>query len=81
MLRRIALFAATPPLLLLAVLGTALVAWPVLALVWLVDLLWWPFVAGRRKLLPYAPRDVSSASIVTVSWNGKHFLQIGRAHV
>ena len=76
MLRRIALLAATPPLLLLAVLGTALVAWPVLALVWLVDLLWWPFVAGRRKVLPYAPRDVRSASIVTVSWNGKHFLQV-----
>lgn len=76
MLRRIVLLAATLPLVLLSVLVTALIAWPLLGIVWLVDFVWWPFAAWRKRPLQYQARDTRSASIITVSWNGKHFLEV-----
>ena len=67
---------ATLPLLCLGALAVALVAWPLLVLVLLLDLLWWPVARATRRRLPLLPRDARAASIVTVSWNGKHFLQV-----
>ena len=75
MLRRAWLLVATLLLVLLSIIATALIAWPVLLLVLLVDLVWWPVAQLRRRQASPPPRDVSGASIVTVSWNGKHFLE------
>ena len=75
MLRRAWLLVATLLLVLLSIIATALIAWPVLLLVLLADLLWWPVAQLRRRQASPPPRDVSGASIVTVSWNGKHFLE------
>jgi len=61
-----------------AVVAAVLVAaicWPLLLLLLLLDLLWWPVAAsGRRRPAP-APRNVTAASIVIVSWDGVHFLE------
>jgi GT2 family glycosyltransferase len=76
MLRRLCLLAATPLLLPVAAVAVAAIAWPLLLLVLLVDLLWWPVAALRRRPLPYLPRDARSASIVTVTWNGRHWLEV-----
>jgi hypothetical protein len=76
MLRRLCLLAATPLLLPVAAVAVAAIAWPLLLLVLLVDLLWWPVALLRRRPLPYLPRDVRSASIVTVTWNGRHWLEV-----
>lgn len=65
---------ALPALVLLPLL-TALLAWPLLLVVLAVDLLFAPFaVLLRRPPLP-RPRRTDAASIIVVSWNGRHFLQ------
>ena len=43
---------ATLPLLCLGALAVALVAWPLLVLVLLLDLLWWPVARATRRRLP-----------------------------
>ncbi len=63
------------PLLVLTPLLAAVLAWPVLVLVLLVDLLWWPLARARRQRMVARPRDLGGASIVVVSWNGRHFLE------
>ena len=75
MLRRASLLVATLPLVLLSIAATALIAWPMLLLVILTDLLWWPIVQLQRRGYELSPRQVGGASIVTVSWNGKHYLE------
>lgn len=67
---------ATPVAVLLSWGIAALVAWPLLVLLWLVDLVWLPVARLRRRRWHPAPRDVSAASIITVSWNGRHFLEV-----
>ncbi|HEX5050614.1 MAG TPA: glycosyltransferase [Planctomycetota bacterium] len=47
----------------------------VLLLVLVVDLLWSPVVLLRRRPRAPRPRDCSAASIVTVTWNGRHHLE------
>lgn len=75
MAMRLGLLIATPLAALLAALLSALLAWPVLLLVLLTDLLCWPFVRLLRRPWGRGARDASRASIITVSWNGKPFLQ------
>lgn len=41
----------------------------------LVDLAWTPVVWLRRRQWQPRPRNVDAASIVTVTWNGKHHLE------
>lgn len=64
-----------PPFALLAGSVVALLAVLVWSLTTLVDLAWWPIAALRRQ--PWQPRArrVDAASIVTVTWNGKHHLE------
>lgn len=64
-----------PVVAVLVVLMATVIAWPLLVLVLVVDLLWTPVVLLRRRPPAVQPRDVSAASIVVVSWNGLHFLQ------
>jgi GT2 family glycosyltransferase/glycosyltransferase involved in cell wall biosynthesis len=47
----------------------------VLLVLTVVDLVWWPVVVLRRRRWQPRPRDVSAASIITVTWNGKHHLE------
>jgi GT2 family glycosyltransferase/glycosyltransferase involved in cell wall biosynthesis len=64
------------PLVALLVLPTALaLAVGVLLVLMVVDALWWPVVRLRRRVWQPRPRDVSAASIITVTWNGKHHLE------
>lgn len=74
MLRRFWLLVATPVAALLAAAVAALIAWPLLLVVLLLDLLSAPLLLLRRPAGAPAPRDTGAASIVTVSWNGRHFL-------
>lgn len=60
--------------LLVGVVTTAIGAL-VVAIVGVVDLAWWPVARARRRPWQARARDVRSASIVTVSWNGKHHLE------
>src|SRR5262245_11240472 len=76
MWRRLLLWLAAPLLLCTAMAATAVVAWPLLALVLVLDLLWWPRAPARRRPQPLLPRQVGAASIVTVTWNGRHFLEV-----
>lgn len=66
---------ATPLLVAACALAAAAVTWPLLLLTWTVDVLCWPFVARRAPMPRSRPRDLSAASVITVSWNGKHFLE------
>ncbi|MBK8095786.1 MAG: glycosyltransferase [Planctomycetes bacterium] len=75
MATRLGLLIATPLAAFVAALLGAVLAWPVLLLLLLADLLVWPFACLLRQPWLPGPRDPSRASIVTVSWNGKHFLQ------
>jgi GT2 family glycosyltransferase/glycosyltransferase involved in cell wall biosynthesis len=60
----------------LVLLPVALLVGLVLAVALLVvDLLWLPVVLLRRRRWQPRPRDVSAASIVTVTWNGRHHLE------
>lgn len=64
------------PIVALLVATTAAVVGLVLvAAVAFVDLVWWPVVLLRRRPWQLRARDVRSASIVTVTWNGKHHLE------
>lgn len=73
---RRALHALLLPLVALLVLPTVFVLSLLLLMVTtVVDLLWWPVAATRRRPWQPQPRDVSAASIVTVTWNGKHHLE------
>jgi len=67
---------ATPFLVALCSLVAALVTWPLLAVTLLVDVLWWPFSRMRRTKPRRKPRDLSAASVITVTWNGKRFLEL-----
>ncbi|MGE3174342.1 MAG: glycosyltransferase [Planctomycetota bacterium] len=67
---------AAPLLLAGCAVLVAAISWPLLALVLALDLLAWPFVQLLRRRWQPASRDVSAASIVTVSWNGRHFLEV-----
>ncbi|MBX3462795.1 MAG: glycosyltransferase [Planctomycetes bacterium] len=40
-----------------------------------VDAVAWPFAVRRRRPWQPRPRDASAASIVTVTWNGRHHLE------
>jgi len=53
----------------------AVVALACLVLVLLVDVLFAPWVASRRRTPQYRARSTTGASIVVVSWNGMHFLR------
>lgn len=73
---RAAVNALLLPLTALLVLPVAFVLGVgVLLVIVLVDLLAWPFVAARRRVWQPRPRDTSAASIVTVTWNGRHHLE------
>ncbi len=64
------------PLAALLILPVAFVlAVLVLLLLSVVDLVWWPVAALRRRRWQPRARDVSAASIITVTWNGKHHLE------
>ncbi len=76
MLGRLVWLVVSPLLLGLGAVMVAVVAYPLLLLVLLLDLLWWPVATATRRRLPLQPRDPSAASIVTVTWNGKHFLEV-----
>ncbi|MBL8750985.1 MAG: glycosyltransferase [Planctomycetes bacterium] len=54
---------------------TALVAVIVLLAAVVVDLAWTPVVWARRRPFAFRARDLRGASIVTVTWNGKHHLE------
>ncbi len=74
-MRRIVWLLATPVLVLACSLAAAVVTWPLLGITLLVDALCWPFVSKRSAPPRLRPRDLSAASVITVSWNGKHFLE------
>ncbi len=76
MLSRLLWLLATPVLLAAAATVAAVFCWSILAITLAIDLLWWPFTLRRAAAPTRRPRDLSSASIVTVSWNGKHFLEV-----
>ncbi len=54
---------------------TALAAAMVLLAAAVVDLVWTPVVWARRRPFEFRARDLRGASIVTVTWNGKHHLE------
>ncbi|MBL8727616.1 MAG: glycosyltransferase [Planctomycetes bacterium] len=73
---RAVLHALLLPVVALLVLPLASLAGVLVLLVLtVVDLVWWPVVVLRRRPWQPRPRDVSAASIVTVTWNGKHHLE------
>lgn len=74
-MKRLLLLLATPALIAMCSIAAALVTWPLLALTLLVDALAWPFTRRRGRPTVRPARDVESASVITVSWNGKHFLE------
>lgn len=76
MLRRLSWLSITPLLLAACSAIAAVLCWPILAITLAVDLLWWPFTLWKPKPQKRRPRDLSAASIITVSWNGKHFLEV-----
>jgi GT2 family glycosyltransferase/glycosyltransferase involved in cell wall biosynthesis len=65
----------TPLLLVVVPVVGALIAWPLLALMLVLDAIWSPIAAMRRRSWQARDRCVDSASIITVSWNGRHFLE------
>lgn len=75
MSKRVAALLLAPAMASAAALLTAAIAWPLLALLLALDVLVWPIARLARRPLQLHPRDTSRASIVTVSWNGRHFLQ------
>ena len=74
-MKRLLWIVATPVLVSLCSLVALAITWPLLVVVFAVDALWWPFTLFKRRANRARPRDLSAASIITVSWNGKHFLE------
>jgi GT2 family glycosyltransferase/glycosyltransferase involved in cell wall biosynthesis len=73
--RRLSGIVLLPAVVVVAVVVAAASGLVVLGITLVVDLLWWPVVRwGRRPWVP-KPRSVEAASIVTVTWNGKHHLE------
>jgi GT2 family glycosyltransferase/glycosyltransferase involved in cell wall biosynthesis len=64
-----------PPFAVAAALLALGVGVAVLAVVLVVDAVWWPVAALLRRPWRPRPRDVRAASIVTVTWNGRHHLE------
>lgn len=64
------------PVALLTVATSGAIAVSLLFALWILDLLAWPVTRFRRRAWQAPPRDPGAASIVTVSWNGRHFLQV-----
>lgn len=74
-MKRLLWIVATPALVALCSLVALAVCWPLLLVVLAVDALWSPIRLLRKPKRRARPRDLSAASIITVSWNGKHFLE------
>lgn len=74
-MRRALWLLATPWLVGACSLVAGMVTWPLLVVTLLLDALCWPFVRRRAASPRHRARDLSAASVITVSWNGKHFLE------